>query len=427
MHPRISGALQYGDRRKEWVIVINVFESLSWLNAIDGCSYLNDETRRLINFASKFTPHDSKVVRILERLRNAAHSWGSPLEKAEILLNCAAIGYWRGCFVEAACDAEEALLSYDDDDHRRAAAFWMLGMTRWKMFQNHDAYANWFGAKEIFKKRKILFQNFPQEKAWYRNWIRRMNVELVKCPEEIWTWLNWFERPYLRPPTQQIVDHVQEKVRHRVYSNVYALMQDLQEANRRSEEVYERAEIYLEFGLAIYQMGNTHFAIDLLRKSVRSFSPGIGTYHKQTVARCLLGTVEWLNELSRKQADADWVRSIEEFENLRSWASKDNEETKRDWYTEHRASLYEALLEQRRNDQKPSNPYQTVSEENEPNLYPSTAQGQKIYSYEDLLIKVRRDRVIADRLIEFERKKAPTFGRNELIKRAIERWMRDNQ
>jgi len=42
-------------------------------------------------------------------------------------------------------------------------------------------------------------------------------------------------------------------------------------------------------------------------------------------------------------------------------------------------------------------------------------------------MKVQWDRAIADRLIEFERKKAPTADRNEWIKRAIERWDRDNR
>lgn len=410
--------------------MIDVSKVLGWLNAIDNRSYLNDETRRLISFASRFTPRDSKVMRILERLRNAAHSWGDPPQKAEILLHCAALAYLRGCFPEAACDAREAAISYNHDDHRRAIADWILGMAQWKMSQNHDGYENWAEAREIFQKRKILFQDFPDEKAWYRNRLRQMNIDLAARPEEIWTWLNWFERPCLRLPTQKIVDRVQEKIRQQAYSNIYALMQDLQEANRRCEKVYERAEIYLEFGLAIYQMGNTPFAIELLRKSVLNFFPGVGTYHKQTVARCMLGAIEWLNERSRNQADADWTRSIEEFENLRSWASRDNNQTKRDWYTEHRAILYHALLEQRRRNPNPPNPADPGSnfpEEDRPNPQPSAPNAKKTYTYEDLLIKVRWDRAIADRLIEFERKKAPTADRNELIKRAIERWLRDNQ
>jgi hypothetical protein len=257
-----------------------------------------------------------------------------------------------------------------------------------------------------------------------------MKVDLAARPEEIWTWLNCFERPCLRPPTQQVVDCVQEKIRQRAYPNVYALMQDLQEATRRCEGAYERAEIFLEFGLAIYEMGNTHNAIELLRKSVLHFLPGVGTYHKQVVARCMLGAVEWMNETSHTQADADWTRSIEDLGKLRTWASRDNQQTKRDWYTEHYAILYDALLEKRRQNPKPPSPLETDQgspKQDAPKPPPATPIRQKIYTYQDLLIKVRGDRAIADRLIEFERKKAPDVDRNELIRRAMERWNRDNQ
>lgn len=405
--------------------MIDVFEALSWLNAIDNRSCLDDETRRLIGYATRFTPRDSKVTRILERLRSAAHSWGDAAERGEILLHCAALGYWRGCFVEAARDVGEAILLYDEDEHRRAVALWIQGMAQWQMCENHLAYVNWADARDLFNKRKIFFQNFPQEKARYKSWVRRMNADLVARPEEIWTWLNWFEPSCLRPPTQPIVACMQQKTRQGAYSNIYALMQDLQEATRVSQALYERAEIYLEFGLAIYQMGNTHFAIELLRKSVLNFFPGMGPYHKQTVARAMLGAVEWLHELCRDQADADWDRSYEDFEKLRTCASKDNDETKRDWYTERSASLYEALQERRRGNPKPP-PANGCSPENGPARY-SAPPGGRTYTYDDLLIKLRRDRAMADRLIEFERKKVPNANRNEWIRRAIERWERDNQ
>ena len=417
--------------------MVNAFKALGWLKVIEDCSYLNSEVRRLITVACRFGLSDSDVRLILERLRHAAHSSNEPLEKAEILLYCAAIGHWRGWYPMAACDAREAVISYDNDDHRRATALWILGMTEWGMLKNHDAYRSWAEAKKIFEQRKILFQHFPKEKDWYQSRIREMNVDLVMRPEEIWTWLNWFERPSLRPTTQQVVDCVQEKIRQQAYPNVYVLMQDLQEANRRCEGVHERAEIYLEFGLAIYEMGNTHFAIELLRNSVLNFYPGIGTYHKQVVARCMLGAVEWMNEPSREQAIVDWNRSIEEFEILRQWASKDNNQTKQDWYTEHRAILNEALsdrlagaktkYEQNPKPSRPSDPDSNIPEENGPTPSPSTSNSQNADPYQELLIKVGWDRDIADRLIEYERKKAPSVDRNELIRRSIEHGIRDNQ
>jgi hypothetical protein len=47
--------------------------------------------------------------------------------------------------------------------------------------------------------------------------------------------------------------------------------------------------------------------------------------------------------------------------------------------------------------------------------------------YEDLLVKCRRDKGVADRLIEYERKRKPNAGELELIENAIERWEKDNR
>lgn len=411
--------------------MLNGFKVLGWLNAVDTSPHLNGEASQLIKKACAYGLSSSEVRLILERLRHAGHSSGDSREKAEILLYCAVIGHWRGWCPQAAVDATEAVLLYDDDDHRRATALWILGMTQWDLSEPHDAYRNWSDAKKIFEQRKILFQHFAREKDWYQNQIRQIQVDLVFHPEETWTWLNWFERSCLRSTAQQIVDHVQEKIQQHAYSSVYALMHELQQAERACDSVLEKAEIYLEFGLAIYELGNAHFAVDLLRKAVSNFYPGIGAYHKQTVARCMLGALEWKIDRSHTQAVADWNRSIEEFEILRQWASRDHHQTKIDWYTEHRAILCEALSD------RLHGPATKPPEESQPDGHashegglpqaPSTPDVKQADLYQELLGKVLWDRATADRLIEFERKKSPSADRNELIKRAIERWVRDNR
>lgn len=407
--------------------MIDILEVLSWLNAIDNSSYLNGEARRLIQQVSGFGQDDLSVRVILERLRNCAHSPCDPREKAEILLGCAAIGYWRGWHSQSACDAREALLCYEDDVHRRAVALWILGITQWDMHENHDAYRNWADAREMFRQRALLFQHFPTECSWYQNRIRHMEVRCAARPEEIWTWLNYFEPSNLRPSTHQVVDCVQQKIREHVYSNVYALMPDLQEATRRSEEIYERAEVYLEFGLAMYQMGNPHYAIELLRKSVLTFYPGIGCYHKQVVARCMLGALEWMERSSKHQAEVDWYCCMNEFEKLRGCADRDHQQEKEKWYAEHRDILRTALFEKRKLNPKPPDVEQDATQPHGPTPSPATPDNEMTHLYNELLMKVRWDRAAADRRIEFERKKDPTADRNELIRRAIKHWFGQNQ
>ncbi|UCG84178.1 MAG: hypothetical protein JSW38_05010 [Dehalococcoidia bacterium] len=51
--------------------------------------------------------------------------------------------------------------------------------------------------------------------------------------------------------------------------------------------------------------------------------------------------------------------------------------------------------------------------------------GQRSPFYGDLVHRVGGDRSVADRLIEYERKRAPHVSRDELVKRAIERLERD--
>lgn len=328
--------------------MIDIFEALSWLNVIDNSSYLNNEVLRLSRNTRKLNRFDRKLSLMVERLRNAGQSSGDPLEKAEIFLHCAAIEYWRGWFPRAAWDAHEAVILYKNYDHRRAVAFWMLGTAQWKILRNHNAYASWDEARKIFQKRQTFFQHFAQERDWYKNRIWQMEVQLAARPEEIRTWLNRFEDSNLTSLSQQVVNCVEEKIRRQAYPNVYALIQDLLVANKRSDGTYEKAEVYLSFGLALYQLGHLHFAIELLRTAVPSFCPGTGTYHKQVVARCMSGAVEWMYKPARHQAIVDWTCSIEEFEKLRRWASRDNNQTKRDWYTERRRILCAALSERLR-------------------------------------------------------------------------------
>jgi hypothetical protein len=406
--------------------MIDVFKALAWLNAIDNCSCLNNEDRQFLREIGKLGLFHVRIEPILERFRTAAHSSSDSLRKAEILLYCAAIGHSRGWHPQAARDARESVISYDLDDHRRAVALWILGITQWQMFQNHEAHRNWAEARRFFRRCQNPFQHSSNPKDWYEDRIWQMEVELVARPEEISNWLNCFEPSSLRPPTGQIVKRVREKTCQRIYPSIYVLMQDLQEASKWSERVYEKAEIYLEFGLATYQMGNSHFAIELLRKAVMSFYPGIGTYHKQMVARCMLGAVEWMHKASHNQAAADWLHCLDELEELREWADRDNFPEKEKWYAKRRDILRSALLEwlepptqvdssnghQEQNRPKPTSP--------PPNL-------GKTDLYQELLAKVQWDRAIADRLIEYEYKLAPTADRNELIRRAIEHLIRDNQ
>jgi hypothetical protein len=402
--------------------MIDAFKTLGWLNSIDKRSHLKKEDRRLIETIGKLGLFDFRIEPILEILRSAAHSSLDPLRKAEALLWCAAVGHARRWCPQAARDAREAIVSYNRDHHRQAVALWILGIVQWEMLQNHEAYRNWAEARRIFKQCQSPFQPSPQINDWYKEPVWQMEVELIARPEEISTWLNRFGRSSLSPSVGQVITGMRARIRQQAYPNIYILMQDLQDAIGRSERAYERAEIYLEFGLATYQIGNSHFAIHLLRQAILNFYPGIGTYHKQVVARCMLGGLEWMHKSLHNQAAADWLRCIDELDDLRWRADCSNRREEEEWYSERCDILRSALLEwlepPKQSDACNGTPKVNGSK-------PSVPNAKKTYPYDDLLRAVGWDPATADRLIELERKNSPNANQNELIRRAIERLLRD--
>ena len=406
--------------------MIDSSKALSWLNAIEGRSHLKEGDRQLIREIIQSDLSETRIAQILERLRTEAHSSSDRLRIPEIMLYCACIGHWRKDCPQATRDAIEAVISYDADHHRRAVALWILGIIQWEMFENHEAYRNWAEARKTFKQCHNSSRS-RTAKDWYKDPIEQMEIDLVACPEEISNWLNRFERSSLRPPTGQVVMSMREKVRQQAYPSIYVLIQELQEAVRWSERIYERAEIYLEFGLAMYQMGNSYFAMELLRRAVSDFYPGFGAYHKQVVARCMLGAVEWMHKSSLKQAAKDWSCCVDGFENLCSRADRDNIQEKMDWYSEHSDILRSALLKRVKPPEGSAFNNDNPTEENDPEVPVSAKNEGKTYPYDDLLSRVLWDRAVADQLIESERKRAPAVDRNELIRRAIERRIRENQ
>lgn len=60
-----------------------------------------------------------------------------------------------------------------------------------------------------------------------------------------------------------------------------------------------------------------------------------------------------------------------------------------------------------------------------PPVYPASHTSEELYT--NLLLKVGGDRTTAERLIAYERRRAPYASRDELVKRAIESWELDNR
>jgi hypothetical protein len=319
--------------------MIGVFEALDWLNAIEGRSRLTAEEARLSMTARIVSLSDDEVRTTLRRLRSEGLASADPMERAEVLLNIAAIEYWRRWFADAARDADAATLTYRtlNDAHRRAVASWILGMAEWELLQNNDAYTNWDDARTVF---------IQGQTNWYPQPARRMQIDLVARPEEIFTWLNEFEGSRLTPASWQIIRLVQENIRQRRYSNANELLADLQEINRWSVGSFALAEACTECGLTAYQVGPTALATPLIEKAINDFAPGIGNNHQQVIARCMLGALAWRENSQQRNARLCWIRCLTELEELEFQADRDNNQDQRRWYAERRDLLEAALEEQ---------------------------------------------------------------------------------
>jgi hypothetical protein len=60
-------------------------------------------------------------------------------------------------------------------------------------------------------------------------------------------------------------------------------------------------------------------------------------------------------------------------------------------------------------------------------VLPSTRRSVERRLYQDLLRRTRGDRELAERLIEYERRRSPGADRLELLQDAIYRWERDDR
>ena len=158
-----------------------------------------------------------------------------------------------------------------------------------------------------------------------------MATNLEPTPEEIFTWLNEFEESYLSPTSQQYIDAIGERIDQGTYADALDLLDDLQELTRFDGELYERAEVFFESGFAYYRMGYMNLAIAALKHAVLAFASGKGNNHKQVVARCLLGAVQWQDDCDRNQAINEWKRCVKELAALRLQADREDRQTRAEW------------------------------------------------------------------------------------------------
>jgi tetratricopeptide (TPR) repeat protein len=166
---------------------------LSWLNQFSHANLsplFQRQLDSLPNLTRGFIFERNALV------RNARHAL-NPLERAEILLNCAVIEEEHGELEDAlqhAAEAEEIYAAQPRQLHRQATAAWIGGAIAYRLNQNLLAYSRWLAARRAFEDlaRQAKRRRTAQRARWYDERLTELRAELAGRIEEAFSWLYLF-------------------------------------------------------------------------------------------------------------------------------------------------------------------------------------------------------------------------------------------
>lgn len=145
----------------------------------------------------------------------------------------------------------------------------------------------------------------------------------------VFTWLNEFQGSSLTRPDTILRDLMRHKIMVRKFSEAYQVIEYLKSCEKNRVSGFERGEIWVEYGLAYYDMGNLMEAIASLKKAEIAYPAG---NHEHAVALWMLGTMQWSFENEHAGALMNWKEAIEEFDLMERIAEQEENEEKRNWY-----------------------------------------------------------------------------------------------
>jgi tetratricopeptide (TPR) repeat protein len=185
----------------------------------------------------------------------------------------------------------------------------MSGMVLWRLEINHLAYTQWVDAIKGFSKlAEDVGEAGQTDKAkWYRDLLDTLKAELACMPEEAYSWLTEQSGGQLNGEIFRLRDRAFSLVKSRDRRRADdAIRQLLEVANIRPAGP-EKAQAYLESGLAKHQLGQAGEAIYYLKMALSLYMPRTYQY---AVASWMLGTLEW-QDGQEAQAYYHWQRGIE--------------------------------------------------------------------------------------------------------------------
>ena len=160
--------------------------------------------------------------------------------------------------------------------------------------------------------------------------------------DDAYRWLNQFQGSSLSRTEMILRDNIFNKVNSNDNKEAHKKIKILLSYDSESKNQFQRGEIWLESGMAIYEMGDMFNAIVHFEKAVNHFPP---ESHEHAIALWMLGSVQW--EIG-KNADAsrNWETTIDEFRALEKISEESRRMNEMDWY-ERKTRDLEISIEQK--------------------------------------------------------------------------------
>ena len=322
-------------------------QALTWLNQFDQ-SHLSQQTEPRLKKVKDPRLSDAEREQYMLNATTAGRTASDPWEYPELLVYLAEDQMMRKHFEKAQKYLEDAIQAYiklPGYEHRKAVTEWLLGIVEWEIRHNLSACNHWRAAREGFVQLVITNDKLglKDKEEWYRKYALEMSVALACTPEEGMMWYSFLSRldtNSLGEGLKQLREKLGKALEALDYIQVNQTIERMQGVVKGQGNTFEKAEVYLECGLAKYHFLDTKEAIRYIDQAISIYQPWS---NRQAVVRWILGAIQWQDKALADDAIKNWSRSVDDFSKLIDQANWDKDLYRLKWYREKQKVMKLAL------------------------------------------------------------------------------------
>jgi tetratricopeptide (TPR) repeat protein len=328
--------------------MISIQEAFGWFHRIEK-SLIDKETE--IDF---YQLMDEKIpLPLRERLASDRYAATLVLPNQNLRLEVLVrLGYiyaeWKQ-YLRSMGALEDALRSYPEGSHVWAVTKWMTGIVQWNLMRNAQAYANWFKAREAFRKLQIgaVQKQNAGHSNFYANLMQKLRVEMACKAEEADQWLTlpYFDNPNLTVHARELIRKITDDINQNRYIEAYEFSRLLAGVSRNRLDLRETAEAWEKIGLAAQQMGNLTDAIKYYKRGMSAYSPNS---HQAATIKWMIGIAQFSIPAENDSALRTCQEAIDMYVVLQNDADKAHQVERKEFYESTIPVLKEALVQMRK-------------------------------------------------------------------------------